>query len=387
MKIQALATKNAIMRLNRNSGYLIIMTHLGVFIGRFQPFHHGHLKSVLSALESCEKLLIIIGSTHRARNVRNPFTYEERRQMLIDNFLHYDGEHGTNITDRIEIEGARDYLYEDTPWMKEISALIQKYAKNHRPFDKLRDPHLENTKNPEPVEGASISIVGFDKDHSTYYLNIFPEYGRIPIENFDNLNATPMRHHYFQQDDHAQEALPDATQQFLAQFKFHEAYQTLKEEYLFMVAYQASWAASPYPPIYVTCDSVVICQDHILLIQRKDNPGKGLWALPGGFLEEKERLIDSLIRELIEETQIDVSIPELKSNIKHMRVFDHPERSLIGRVLTHAGLIKLDHPQLPNVQADDDALDAKWWPLEELSFLEDKLHDDHFQIINMLLKA
>lgn len=338
------------------------MTTLGVFIGRFQPFHRGHLLSVLSALEACDNLLIIIGSIHRARNVRNPFTFEERRQMLIDNFLQYDGEHGTNITDRIKIDGVRDYLYNDAPWIADVTAVIQK-----------------NQTNEEQV-----SIVGFDKDHSTYYLNIFPEFGRIPIENFDNLNATPMRHQYFEKEDHKQDPLPNATQQFLAQFKFHEEFERLKDEFHFIASYKASWAASPYPPIFVTTDSVVICQEHILLIQRKFNPGKGLWALPGGFLEEKERIRDGLIRELIEETQIDLSDETLKASIKTIRTFDHPERSQIGRVITHAGLIELDCADLPHVMADDDALSVQWWPLAKLSELEDKLHDDHYQVINSI---
>ena len=206
------------------------MVDLGVFIGRFQPFHRGHLFSVLQALESCQRLLIVIGSIHRARNVRNPFTFEERVQMLRDNFLHYDGEHGTNINDRIIIEGVRDYLYNDTPWVNDIKTLVNEHS----------------------TAQESVSIVGFDKDHSTYYLSIFPDFDRIPIENYQDLNATPMRYQYFEHELHEQDPLPDATQQFLAQFKFHEEYERLKAEYLFIQSYKASWAETPYPPNF--CD-------------------------------------------------------------------------------------------------------------------------------------
>lgn len=335
------------------------MVDLGVFIGRFQPFHRGHLFSVLQALESCQRLLIVIGSIHRARNVRNPFTFEERVQMLRDNFLHYDGEHGTNINDRIIIEGVRDYLYNDTPWVNDIKTLVNEHRTEH----------------------DSVSIVGFDKDHSTYYLSIFPDFGRIPIENYQDLNATPMRHQYFEHELHEQDPLPDATQQFLAQFKFHEEYERLKAEYLFIQSYKSSWAETPYPPIFVTTDAVVICQHKILLVKRKFQPGKGLWALPGGFIEVNERVEAGLLRELREETQIDVDDETLKQSIKEIRTFDHPERSQIGRVITHAGLIELTESTLPAITAADDALEVMWYPLDQLDNIADQLHDDHFQII------
>lgn len=62
---------------------------VGVFIGRFQPFHYGHLHVIKAALQVCARLIIIVGSANRAATVRNPFTYAERRALLINNFKAY----------------------------------------------------------------------------------------------------------------------------------------------------------------------------------------------------------------------------------------------------------------------------------------------------------
>src|SRR6185437_9878261 len=58
-------------------------TALGIFIGRFQPFHNGHLETVKAILNQCEKLLIIIEEANSERTFRSPFTYAERKEMIL----------------------------------------------------------------------------------------------------------------------------------------------------------------------------------------------------------------------------------------------------------------------------------------------------------------
>jgi bifunctional NMN adenylyltransferase/nudix hydrolase len=76
--------------------------------------------------------------------------------------------------------------------------------------------------------------------------------------------------------------------------------------------YKESWKAAPFPPTFVTVDAVVVQSGHVLLVKRKAMPGAGLWALPGGFLNQEETLLDGAIRELKEETKIKVPVPVLK---------------------------------------------------------------------------
>ncbi len=54
----------------------------GLFVGRFQPFHLGHLKVIKWILERCEKVTIVVGSSRESFTERNPFTFEERKEMV-----------------------------------------------------------------------------------------------------------------------------------------------------------------------------------------------------------------------------------------------------------------------------------------------------------------
>ena len=53
-----------------------------VFIGRFQPFHQGHLQVIQSGLAQADKLIVLIGSSWQARNPRNPWLHSEREHMI-----------------------------------------------------------------------------------------------------------------------------------------------------------------------------------------------------------------------------------------------------------------------------------------------------------------
>jgi bifunctional NMN adenylyltransferase/nudix hydrolase len=63
-------------------------------------------------------------------------------------------------------------------------------------------------------------------------------------------------------------------------------------------------------------------------------------------------------------------------------VFDHPDRSQRGRVITHAHYFDLGDRKLPEIAGGDDAEDARWVPLAGLAALEDQFHDDHFHILD-----
>ena len=120
-------------------------------------------------------------------------------------------------------------------------------------------------------------------------------------------------------------------------------------------------------------------------IQRGDFPGKGLWALPGGFLEQRERLFQGAMRELVEETRLAVLASSLADALVDVKVFDHPDRSLRGRTITHAHFFDLQTEHLPDVEADDDAAQARWVPIGQLAGMEDRFFDDHFHILNQFL--
>ena len=54
----------------------------GLYVGRFQPFHNGHKSVVEEALKHCDRLIIAVGSSQESRTKKNPFTFEERRDLI-----------------------------------------------------------------------------------------------------------------------------------------------------------------------------------------------------------------------------------------------------------------------------------------------------------------
>ncbi len=330
----------------------------GVFIGRFQPFHHGHLHVIESAFAHCEQLVLVIGSAFRARTVKNPFSYAERKQLIRQNLIAYDAVQGTDFAGHIHFIASEDVFYDEQSWCGAIRRQVDAIAQQH-----------------------PITLFGHDKDDSTYYLSRFSPWNYMAVDNFQQVNATPIREQYLLDQSHSQQFLSKTTTDFLENFAQSPAYQRLQNETAFLLDYKRQWLQSPYPPIFVTVDSLVTCQQHILFVQRKFCPGQGLWALPGGFIAANESLEASTLRELREETAIDLSDESLRQAIKQHKVFDYPERSQIGRVITHVTWFDVPSKRLPEVVAGDDAANAIWIPFNQLTDYKDQLHDDHYQII------
>lgn len=323
--------------------------HLGILIGRFEPLHLGHHHLITDALKQCDLLLIVIGSAFRARNFKNPWTFEERKTLIELNFP----------TAPLQFAPIPDFFYSEHAWVNAVKAGVANF------------------------QARKITLFGHQKDSSSYYLQEFPNWHYIELPNFAAINATRIREEYFW-EGHISENVSFITRDFMQRFKAMTEYKNLQEEALFVKRYKESWSQTPYPPIFVTTDAIVTAENHVLVIKRKHQPGKGLYALPGGFLEANEWIKIGLIRELIEETQIECSPETLLQHLKTIQVFDYPDRSLIGRVITHAGHFDLPFPR-PKITANDDALAVEWLPLEKLQELRDQFHDDHYQIITTLL--
>ena len=91
----------------------------GFLIGRFQPFHLGHLEAVNFALSKVEQLYIGIGSSNKSNQPRNPFTVEERRQMISSSL---DGK----TLKRVSIYDIPD-LDDHSKWTQSIDEIIPNY--------------------------------------------------------------------------------------------------------------------------------------------------------------------------------------------------------------------------------------------------------------------
>lgn len=343
-----------------------------VFIGRFQPFHAGHLKVVQEGLKQADKLILLIGSAWQPRNTRNPWTHQEREEMVRACLSEADNA-------RLLCLPLMDVPYNDEIWVRNVQSTVNGLVTAH-----YTTPH----------RAAKIALIGHKKDQTGFYLNLFPQWHSISIENHRAISATPVREGYFigaaQQVITSMvdtEVLPKVVANYLLSFaKENNGYAQVRDEILFIKKYQEAWKAAPYAPTFVTVDSIVIQSGHVLLIERKANPGKGLWALPGGFLDQGERVLDACLRELREETKLKVPTPVLKGSIKRQAVYDDPHRSARGRTVTHAFYIELEpNAELPKVKGGDDAKHARWVPLSELD--PQLMFEDHYFIIQDMLGA
>ena len=113
-----------------------------------------------------------------------------------------------------------------------------------------------------------------------------------------------------------------------------------------------------YPRPALTADCVVITKGEmpeVLLIQRGDEPYKGQWAFPGGFMEMDETMEECAIRELKEETGLELS------ELHQIGVYSKVDRDPRGRTVTVAYLAVVDSTIA--VEGQDDAAKAEWWPL------------------------
>jgi len=324
-----------------------------IYIGRFQPFHVGHEQALRTALSMSSEVIVLIGSVNQARSVRNPWTYSERVSFIRANFT-------SDENQKIWINPLMDYLYNENLWIKSLEQTVFK---------------LLNKKSKRELK---IGIIGHQKDDSSYYLSLFPQWGREEIANHQNISSTDIRNLYFDGGK-----LDDRTSievsKLLEEFKKTDLYENIVDEFLYIKKYKQQWSKSPYPPIFVTVDALVVQSEHILLIQRKSQPGKGLMALPGGFVELKETLKNAVLRELREETCIKVSTETLANSITKTDVFDDPYRSDRGRTVTHAYLIELKDKKFPKVEGRDDAAQAFWIPISDIT--PELMFEDHYQII------
>ncbi|MCP9901049.1 bifunctional nicotinamide-nucleotide adenylyltransferase/Nudix hydroxylase [Cyanobium sp. Cruz CV13-4-11] len=331
------------------------MNHdVAVLIGRFQPFHEGHLALIASAFERADRLLLLLGSHRCAPDTRNPWSSEERERM-IRAALPADWQR------RLEVIPIRDHLYSDNLWLAEVQQKV-----------------LAVTD-----EDDRVLLVGHRKDLSSYYLDLFPQWDfqDVPLKNA--VHSTAIRQAYFSGGDGQPWAshVPEAVCAFLTEYRETGRYRRLRQEADYIASYRQLWSVAPYPPTFVTTDAVVVQSGHVLVVRRRVRPGQGLIALPGGYLDQQERVVDGMLRELREETGLKVPRPVLEGSIADRHVFDAPGRSQRGRVITHAFLIQLKGGVLPSVRGGDDADKAFWMPLADIYAHEDTFFEDHVQII------
>lgn len=354
-----------------------------VFIGRFQPLHNGHLDVVAKALDTAERLIILVGSANLARDTRNPFTYEERASLIRAAIV---GRFGEEVLTRVVVNALPDSPYDLQEWIETVQMTVK--------------------LNTAPFVRPTIALTGHERDETSFYLKLFPQWRYIGAGDQSGINATALRNDLFTGGvDLTSKAwrengpvwpnmVPPETITFLQAFRGRPEFARLMRDLAAEVAYRKKYGKGPH----TTVDAVVIQSGHVLVGRRKGEYGTGMLALPGGFLEVErgETLLEGAVRECFEETRLfdhfgpknlitDERRRMLHTHLRGRDVFDDPNRSRRGRLITHAHLFKLpDDYSLPAVEEWDDLTEVHWMPISEVRM--DEFFEDHAAIIETMLR-
>lgn len=307
----------------------------GIFIGRFQPVHQGHMHAIGIASTQVDQLYILVGSANQCRSIRNPWTYEERAGMLRKKI------HALGINN-VHILPLNDYRYNDTQWMSDVRQTAEFYGI------------------------GKFILFGHEKEGNDY-LKWFPDWEYRNIEAQYMINASSIRKRMFETNN-------------------AEMPETVRGDYAFYQKEKELFKDYPFPEtLNFNCsDAILECQGHILLIKRKFSPGRGAWALPGGFRNQRETFLDCAIRELKEETNVRVPEKVLRGSIVKTELFDDPSRSFgIPRntLAVHMRINPNPDYTLPRANGADDAVECKWVTLTDaLNNIE--MYDDHKDIVS-----
>lgn len=312
---------------------------VALMIGRFQPPHLGHFHCFHQALETCEELIILVGSSHGSLDPKNPFSFKKRQEMIAA----YTNKH---LPKRVAaIFPLKDHL-KDVHWSQSVRQTVNAVAPD-----------------------AEIVLCGFHKDSSSYYLNYFPDWEFQELPNYKDMSATDIRNSLFELNNIGKGMVPDEVSEILKDWTQSEEFSRLKKEYLFYKSYKEKFAGMEHKPTFVTVDAVIFDnKQNVLLIKRKDFPGKGYYSLPGGFVGQEETLAQSVIRTVEEKTGLILS----EDDIRRVKVIDNPGRSLRGRTITHVHAFQLGS-QIP--------CRGEWMNVNQLFLYEEQIFEDHKRII------
>ena len=328
---------------------------VAVCIARLQPLQHRHATILEALAGEYDRVLVVCGGVTQPPSLVNPWSVDERRRMLAL---------ALPAADRLALLPVADCWYDDLRWAGAVRAAVAADC-----VAQGRDP-----------AGVEIACCALERAGTGTYARLFPDWQPREIPGPPFVDALPEA----LLGPHASAALaahvPPLLRDWLASTLIDSLRGELRDEYAFTRSYREAWRAAPFPPVFVTVDALVTHGDHVLLVRRGHRPGRGLLALPGGFIDVGEHLRDSAVRELREETGLELAAD---SSIA-VRVFDHPLRSLRGRTITHLHRFIVDAGgDRPPVIAGDDAAEALWLGRDEL-----RAHDffeDHYAMLQVEL--
>jgi bifunctional NMN adenylyltransferase/nudix hydrolase len=137
---------------------------------------------------------------------------------------------------RVHVMPLMDIVYNDEAWVSNVQMTVNGVVTAHHGI-----PHSK----------AKIGLIGHSKDHSSYYLNLFPQWGAVDVENFNEIGATRVREAFFSAEYEeylkrsAAEHLPPSVLMTMKDFATGGSFKHIQDEHGFIDKYKSAWEASP----------------------------------------------------------------------------------------------------------------------------------------------
>ena len=145
-----------------------------VFIGRFQPFHAGHLAVLRHALSQSDRVLLPCGSARQPRSTRNPWTFDQVVAMVRACLTEQESA-------RVTLAPVMDHLYNEAQWVR----LVQQTVTD------LLPPR-------GPDQGAvRLGLIGLASSGTNYFPSRFPQWPAVPFRPDSGVRSTPIREALF----------------------------------------------------------------------------------------------------------------------------------------------------------------------------------------------
>lgn len=321
-----------------------------VLMGRFQPYHRGHEGLLRKAHDTAPRVVVVLGSAFAAPTPRNPFSSSEREAAIRATL-------DPETNSRTIFHHQRD-VWDGERWARQVRNAV------------------------EALAPGRIALVGYHKDGTSSYLDTFPEWRLIDAGRQGPLDATPLRERILSTEPWEQvgrflsDKVHPAVLARLSIWARAPLRHELAEDSRSIDAFRSGKGRGPFLSI---C-ALVRAQGHVLLLRRDTRPSRGTWAIPGGFLDPDERLVDGARRKLHEETGLSTGIWPTRREM----IFSHPDRSQRGRIVNHVHLVEPDWEFLPGPPAGH-ARQTAWVPETSLAGMEPEFFEDHFHILDRML--
>lgn len=334
------------------------MSKVFVIIGRFQPMHNAHKFLIDKTVESMDKkdrLHVFIGSPNTPRQFKNPYTFEERKNVLEKVISRHHKSTNFSVSD------LKDFPYMDDMWEDNLHDTL------HKLYPRTKDFVICSSGK----EGDGELRTSWARDFDS-----------LIIETPHELSATVVRD-MIRNGECVKDLVPEESFEMISSKP--EISKFLKETYDAAKNYIDSFSG-PFPTQFASTDVIVRdVEGRYLAITRGEGNGYNQIAWPGGHLEIDLNSWDNSKKELLEETNLNLDL--VTHNVITSWNCTEPGRSLLRRMTTEIFLVEIDESfDDLGIKPPEDKETLACHFLEEEEVHEQLWFSDHYGLFLKLLE-